>query len=68
MYLTNIHNETDLGLLQIARQDKKRSVALDLEKRVSRIVSYFSFVRYKKEGNHSGIVISIAGTIEVTIG
>ena len=27
MYLTNIHNETDFGLLQIARQDKERSVA-----------------------------------------
>ena len=32
MYLTNIHNETDLGLLQIARQDKKRSVALGSRK------------------------------------
>lgn len=27
MYLTNIHNETDLGLLQIARRDKERNVA-----------------------------------------
>ncbi len=29
MYLTNDYHETDLGLLQIARQDKKRSVAQD---------------------------------------
>ena len=27
MYLTNMYNETDLGLLEIIRQDRKRSVA-----------------------------------------
>ncbi len=36
MYLTNIHNETDLGLLQIIGQNKKRSVAQRSQKEMDR--------------------------------
>jgi hypothetical protein len=32
IYLTNMYNETDLGLLEIIRQDRKRSVAQKSEK------------------------------------
>ncbi len=33
IYMTNMYNETDLGLLEIIRQDKKRSAAQKSQKK-----------------------------------
>ncbi len=50
MYLTNIQNETDFGLLQIIGQDKKRGLALRSREERASDLKTFTFLEYGKGG------------------